>query len=334
VRLCLVIFIKKASEWRRQFVTESGHVVNSVEGITHMITERKAKMKAKLDDFKDKLSSLAGVENNHDQAAVDDMEAQLFNLEATHTRLMDWRDTFVHHTAAWREEVQNQLRKLGRDVGGASNEEAEQRLAQEMGMNTAMRAMQLRVEGAVAQAGADQTTEFGHMADQMSNNVQKVLKLEAANEETKRQAQSKASTDLQRREAQNAQNLNGVEQDQAALATKADSLDAEAERNQREMGTMFHLPSLTTSDYNVESDTRIENLHMRTARMKAIGARSFLEEGSNNLRTNSSDEDPEEKAILDLNKELSSQNEELESKNERLGHKLTAATEKVKDRMH
>merc|ERR1719456_121888 len=68
----------------------------------------------------------------NDQKDVDKLESGMFTMEAMHKRLLDKVSHFFHFDRAFNEEVEEQLRRMGRaidmDDSGAASDELEQQV--------------------------------------------------------------------------------------------------------------------------------------------------------------------------------------------------------------
>jgi len=325
----------RTSKLKRTVVTEADKTVDSIAAMRDNMAVTEYKMDQQLQAFKYKLQQLSGASSNHDQGAIDAMQNKLFTLQAQHKRLMKWKDHFKSRTAAWREEVKNQLRKMGRGVGEESDDEGTDRLDSEISMNQAMRSMQMRVEGAVAKANADETRGFSQMADNMGAGVQNVMRGEEASIEEKRALAEAAGNKMHRAQELESDAVHNVLDKQQLLTQNAAKLTKESEVTGNEMGELFKLPQLTTSAYNMETDARIDNYQLKMSRLKTSGETpsSFAEEkavatlrGSTTAQAGVEQEDEDEiKAVEALNAELSNENAKISAQNERLNGKLDGA---------
>ena len=80
------------------------------------ITLFRHQVDAQLADFRQTLTNLSNVEVDHSEDEVEEMDEKLTALMGHHINLMSWKDKERHRTQQWRDAVEEQLRKLGKDV--------------------------------------------------------------------------------------------------------------------------------------------------------------------------------------------------------------------------
>lgn len=237
---------------------------------------------------------------------------------------MDWKNHFRHHTAAWREEVENNLRKTGHEVSAGNGQAANDRLGSEMGMNSALRAMQLRVEEATADNEADSTRQFENLAGAMGAGVQNVLAGEEAAKAKQQRAADQAEDAMNRNEASQGAAVDGVRSGQQSLSSKAAELRKNVRLAGAELTSMFALPKLSMSKQNKATDAKAGEVNAQLAKLAAQQA-SLLEEHASIAKAklmNAPDtpeaESAEEKAVEKLNEELDAENSKLSTQNQKL----------------
>merc|ERR1719272_345931 len=106
----------EASKLKRTVVNAAGKTMDKIEGARNLTEHSTAKMDQDLKNFKYALQQLGGTTSEHDHEAVDKMVYALTTLRNRHEKMQDWHGNFKSRTAAWREAVENQMRKMGRDV--------------------------------------------------------------------------------------------------------------------------------------------------------------------------------------------------------------------------
>merc|ERR1719487_982886 len=117
----------KVSESKAIVVGEADKTVNAVTQVNDEMEEAVHNMTNAMIDFKHRLTSLSSTTTEHDQKDVDKLESGMFTMEAMHKRLLDKVSHFFHFDRAFNEEVEDQLRRMGRaidmdDSGAASDE--------------------------------------------------------------------------------------------------------------------------------------------------------------------------------------------------------------------
>jgi len=326
----------KASQLKRLAQDQASKTLDTVSKLRDTLGSTKGNLNDQLSAFKNKLKQLSGVTVDHNQEEVDAMDERYFNLQANHGRLMDWKDHFRHHTVAWRDEVENNLRKTGHDVSFGAADEQTNRLGSEVNMNQALRAMQLRTEEVLAENDADSTRQFENLAGAMGAGVQNVLAGEMAARAKSTHAEEQAEDAMKRDESAQGTAIDGVKDNQRAIGSGAAELAKQTMLAGQELTTMLQLPKLTVSKQNRETDEEYSSVNANLAKLAAQQS-SLLEEKASIAEKKLRDapdtpesESAEEKAIDDLNKELSAENDKLSKQNNKLGVGLERKEEKLK----
>jgi len=304
----------RGSSLKRMVVDETDRYVDELDKTYKSTQKMQEDMNNDISSFKANLTSLGKVEVGHDQRVVEDMEHNTFELTAGHTRLMDWKGRFVTKTQAWRDEVENSLRKLGRGLGQDDSEMSETRLAQEMQVNEGLRSMQLRIEDQVAASDSKQTNQFTNIADKMSKGFSDIASANEANQKTSGLAEQEAEEALRRKEQMQQYGISKVRAGELKLEESANILQQESGVAANQMGNMFQLPKASASPYNSETHTRYTQVMNEIDHMQT----SSLLQTSANLRSDTASMDDEIAAVEALNSELSSENTKLAKQNTKL----------------
>jgi len=328
----------QTSVLKRTVVVQADTTVSQVEATQNLVKSSTDRMNRDLKDLKNSLQQLGGTTSSHDNEIVDQMYSKLATLRNRHDRMMDWQGNFRHRTGAWREAVENQMRKMGRDLGEEDSNEATAQLESEIGLNHAMRDTQMRVEDKMAANSGDATKGLGSVADALGNGVENSLNQEVKYDEDKSAAIAKSKEDMKRRQAENIAALTKLVEQQEQLNQNGDGLEKGAAVAGAEMGEMFKLPSLSTSDANMHTDKLYDEYNYRVMVMKSHP--SLLEgtakvvptlRGSSFIETEDESEDADEiKVVEALNAELAGENTQLLEQNSRLGTKITKIQSKIK----
>jgi len=315
----------KSSTLKREVVDRAAIMVNSAQGMRDYLGNSQDEFRNQQFALKKKLRSLSGVSSNHDSGEVEQMEKSHYALAKGHDKFMDWLTHFKHHTFAWREEVEHQLRKSGRDIGGGDEDAANARLESEIGMNDALRAMQLRVEDRTAETAKDESHAFGALAGQMGAGVQNVLHLAYEGASQKSAAQRQAQDTLDRQEKSQDDIVQSVKDSQNRLEKLSAETTEKTSRTVNMMRSKFMLPKLSGNEFNRDSQEKFEKLSQQLNAMSA--EQSLLEEHATTLRGSPTSllqaEEAEEVAVARLNEELEAQNSKLSSQNNKLESTVT-----------
>jgi len=313
-------FHSEISDNKRTVLTAAESIVDKISIIKSELHTADKDVGGSLDKFSKKLQQLGITTVHHDQAAIDQMDNQLFNLMGAHSRLVEWKDHFSHRTGAWRDEVEHKLRKLGAGLSDSESEIANQRLQEEVDANEGMRSMQLRVESEVADSNKDQAEEFNKVAD----NIQKRTKYAAADKAKDAQAitdaQDNARLQIERRTDQLGARLGDVGRKQDDLKSESDKLQRDVHLTKTDHDQKFGLAAVTVSDYNENTQAKYDKVNNKMNLM------SFMEEGDSNLRTAVQADDLQ--ALKSFNEELMAENSKLEKSNTKLETGLEKAHKK------
>merc|ERR1719399_924797 len=147
----------KASDLKR--------VENQVSHIEEQLKQIKGQVDAQLATFRQTLTNLSTVEVDHGDDEVDEMDEKLTALMGHHINLMSWKDKERHRTQQWRDAVEEQLRKLGKDVSREDSDLKKAELDEEINMNDNLRKMTTRAEHEVARAEAEETSQMAQAAE-------------------------------------------------------------------------------------------------------------------------------------------------------------------------
>jgi len=312
------------SELKRTVVDRSEQTVDTIDSVKQQMAATETEMNSQMSDFKAKLQGLGSTTVEHGAEDIIALESKTSSLEIGHARLLDWKENFRHHTAAWREEVENLIRSMGSGVSQGALDEERAKLEQESSINNAVRNMQLRVETTNAAAKGGEAEEFNKVATAMGKGMDNAMKAEEGASETRRIAEQAADEELKRYGADENKEMENLEDRREKLKFEADGLTNESEGVTEEMKSLMKLPSLTVSDQNQETEGLIDNFNSRVHKLKS----SLVEESSTSLR-GTTDEAQEEALLAQLNAELENENGQLSGDNQRLSTEIGSAKEKV-----
>merc|ERR1719281_186178 len=193
----------KASDLKRVVVGETERGVNQVAHIEEQLQQIKGQVDAQLADFRQTLTNLSNVEVDHSEDEVEEMDEKLTALMGHHINLMSWKDKERHRTQQWRDAVEEQLRKLGKDVSREDSALKKAELDEEINMNNNLRKMTTRAKHEVSRAEAEETSQMAQAAALAAQEVSGAMENEQANEAKKHRAETNAMKSLNRGEAEN-----------------------------------------------------------------------------------------------------------------------------------
>merc|ERR1719163_869055 len=235
------------------------------------------------------------VSTDHDQEDLDALESGMFTLEAGHNRLVDKVSHYFHYDRAFNEEVEGQLRAMGKAIDNDDVSSESDELEQEMGMNSQLNSLKDRFSEQVAAVTADGTKAFGNLANSLADGVQGVLRLEERGAKEKAEAEHRAQASLAAKGLSQATAMANVRENEANLEKQAGLLHKATAEAQGEVESGFLLPKLTATEENGAID---ESYNELSYRMKALGAEphslvqtggmargSLLQTGDAHLRT-------------------------------------------------
>jgi hypothetical protein len=232
----------KISKVKSTVVTEAAKTIDMVDEVRDSLAASKKEMASQLAVFKNQLSQLSSVSSDHDQDDIDALESGLFTLESGHNRLLDKVSHFFHYDEAFNEEVEGQLRAMGKAIDSDDvNAEADE-LAQELSMNGQLNGLKDRFSEQVSGASSDSTKAFGGIAQGLADGITGLLRQEERSEKSKRDAEERARRQLGARGLSQAAALRSVNanelnlEKQAALLHKA---TGEAQAEVRAMDTAY-----------------------------------------------------------------------------------------------
>jgi len=321
---------------KRAALNETENTKETIEKIRIQTVNMKEDMLKQLAEFKGHLTGLPSAASaGLDPAQIDTMDDKLFDVMAGHSRLMEWKHHYAHHTVAWRDEVDSQLRSIGRGVAEEGADSKNARLESEIATNNGLRKLQLRVAGQVAQSQAAQSKQYSDLATSMGSHITESLSAQADNEARIFEDDKKAEEGMERKKASQNGALDDMHSNQLDLESQAGALEERSKVASGEVATMFELPKLTASAYNQETDSMYDQMHVKLTRAQ----QSLLETGNLRIQeepssfaevasANSVDED-EYESILGLNAELAEENLHMSKENIKLNVGLDHAKKKI-----
>jgi hypothetical protein len=329
---------QKVSDVKKMVVDEAGKTVDMVDEVRAKMSQSKKDMADQLAAFKNQLSQLSTVSTDHDQEDLDALESGMFTLEAGHNRLVDKVSHYFHYDRAFNEEVEGQLRAMGKAIDNDDVSSESEELEQEMGMNSQLNSLKDRFSEQVAAVTADGTKAFGNMAQNLADGVQGVLRLEERGAREKAEAEKRAQNSLAQKGLAQAQAMASVRENEANLEKQAGLLHKATAEAQGEVESGFLLPKLSASDDIAAIDDKYNDLAYK---MKSMGSApqslvqkggmapgSLLQTGDTHLRAEGrllASDLTEEGAVASLNQELYRENEKLAEQNTRLQQRLGRA---------
>jgi hypothetical protein len=323
----------KVSESKAVVVGEAKKTVDEVTSVNANVEEAVHNMTAEMISFKQRLTSLSATTTEHDQKDVDKLESGMFTMEAMHKRLLDKVSHFFHFDRAFNEEVEEQLRRMGRaidmDDSGAASEELEQQVV----MNSQLDGLKNRFADQVQSMTRDGTKAYSALASTLSDGVAKVLKQQELGDPQKADETKHAQEALGEKAAAQAKIMSMIRDNQNEIERSSGVLDMATMQARNEVESGFLLPKLSSNAENAEVDDKLEKLAYR---MKSMGA-SYLQTGANVTNVTggprgapssliqtqqaaiiAASDAAEEQAIAELNAELFRENEKLAAQNSRL----------------
>jgi hypothetical protein len=270
----------KASDLKRVVVGETERGVNQVAHIQQQLDQIKSQVDQQLADFRTSLDNLTQVDVDHDQKDVDEMDEKLTELMGHHINLMSWKDKEKHRTSQWRDAVEEQLRKLGKDVSREDADLKKSELEEEINMNNNLRKFTLRAAHEVSHAEAEETSQMAQAAATAAEEVSGAMQNQQANEAKKAQAEKNAMDALKRGEENNQGLLGSLDENTQNLQTKTADLDT-ATKTAKGAINALTLAQMTGNPQNIATDRRYDNLEVSIHAMQAkMPAGSFLETSS------------------------------------------------------
>merc|ERR1719409_2087966 len=240
----------KVSDVKKMVVDEAGKTVDMVDEVRAKMAQSKKDMADQLAAFKNQLSQLSTVSTDHDQEDLDALESGMFTLEAGHNRLLDKVAHFFHYDRAFNEEVEGQLRAMGKSIDDEDASGDAEELEQEMGMNSQLNGLKNRFNEQVAAVTADGTKAFGNLAQNLADGVQGVLRMEERGAREKAEAEKRAQASLAAKGLSQSQAMAMVRANEATLERQAGLLHQATAKAQAEVESGFLLPKLTASEEN------------------------------------------------------------------------------------
>merc|ERR550514_2637679 len=200
--------------------------------------------------------------------------------QVAHIKLMSWKDKEKHRTSQWRDAVEEQLRKLGKDVSREDADLKKSELEEEINMNNNLRKFTLRAAHEVSHAEAEETSQMAQAAATAAEEVSGAMQNQQANEAKKAQAEKNAMDALKRGEENNQGLLGSLDENTQNLQTKTADLDT-ATKTAKGAINALTLAQMTGSPQNIATDRRYDNLEVSIHAMQAkMPAGSFLETSS------------------------------------------------------
>merc|ERR1719409_1663142 len=269
---------QKVSDVKKMVVDEAGKTVDMVDEVRAKMSQSKKDMADQLAAFKNQLSQLSTVSTDHDQEDLDALESGMFTLEAGHNRLVDKVSHYFHYDRAFNEEVEGQLRAMGKAIDNDDVSSESEELEQEMGMNSQLNSLKDRFSEQVAAVTADGTKAFGNMAQNLADGVQGVLRLEERGAREKAEAEKRAQNSLAQKGLAQAQAMASVRENEANLEKQAGLLHKATAEAQGEVESGFLLPKLSASDDIAAIDDKYNDLAYK---MKSMGSapQSLVQKG-------------------------------------------------------
>merc|ERR1719409_2517397 len=240
----------KVSDVKKMVVDEAGKTVDMVDEVRAKMAQSKKDMADQLAAFKNQLSQLSTVSTDHDQEDLDALESGMFTLEAGHNRLLDKVSHYFHYDRSFNEEVEGQLRAMGKAIDNEDVSTESEELEQEMGMNSQLNSLKDRFSEQVAAVTADGTKAFGNLANSLADGVQGVLRLEERGAKQKAEAEKRAQNSLAAKGLSQATAMANVRENEAGLERQAAMLHKATAEAQAEVESGFLLPKLTASEEN------------------------------------------------------------------------------------
>merc|ERR1719181_228965 len=258
----------KASDLKRVVVGETERGVNQVAHIEEQLNQIRAQVDAQLGDFRNTLTNLSSVEVDHGEDEVEEMDEKLTALMGHHINLISWKDKEKHRTDQWRDAVEQQLRKLGKDVSREDADMKKAQLDEEINMNQNLRKMTLRAQREVSHAEAEETSQMAAAAAQAAEEVSGAMENQQANEAKKQRAVRNAMAALKRGEANNKGLLGSLDENTKMLQGKTQDLDTATKMAKGAINAL-KLAQMTGSEKNLATDRRYDHLEVSIHAMQA-----------------------------------------------------------------
>merc|ERR1719456_799540 len=227
-----------------------------------------------LDDFQESMDKLA-----HDAKEVDEMDERLQELMGHHLNLMGWKDKEKHRTVMWRDAVEEQLRKLGKDVSHEDADPKKAELEEEINMNKNLRKFTLRAAHEVSHAEAEETSQMAAAAATAAEEVSGAMLNQQANEKRKEDSERYAMEALKRGEASGKGLLAALDGNTQQLQAKTGDLETTTKTAKGAINALA-LAQMTGSPENVATDRKYDNLEVTMKSLEAKMPGSLLQTSS------------------------------------------------------
>lgn len=310
--------------------TDAADKANSgIQRIMEMSRDSKlemVKIKRHMAEINNKIKNVGqGVTHQHDTAEVERMDKALFKLENEHQRLMTFALNNKHQTAAWRNEVNQQLANVMVSIGADGDEIKNAQVGEEMDLNQALRKMQGKIEDDVRDADITESKFFGNMIGATLGKMENMLGEEASIEAAKEEMSKGAASAMNSGDELVSAELRNVDANDEDLKAKQANLDTNMQVAMREIQDQMLLPRMTASPKNQVAEDKMH--YMRSALNSLVGATSFLEDGSAKSEAKSQALSTEdmlrvEQDINQLNHELVGENHKMKAENQHLRQRL------------
>merc|ERR1719456_1898572 len=203
-----------------------------------------------LDDFQESMDKLA-----HDAKEVDEMDERLQELMGHHLNLMGWKDKEKHRTVMWRDAVEEQLRKLGKDV---SHEDADLKKAE---------------------LEEEETSQMAAAAAMAAEEVSGAMLNQQASEKRKEDSERYAMEALKRGEQSGKGLLAALDGNTQQLQAKTGDLETTTKTAKGAINALA-LAQMTGSPENVATDRKYDNLEVTMKSLEAKMPGSLLQTSS------------------------------------------------------
>lgn len=281
-------------------------------------------MRQNIKQFRGTLEGLGEVEVNHDQQKIEDMEAKMFELQQNHERIMSWADMNRHKSAAWKDAINANLKKLGREIVAEDTTLQGERLDSEMSLTNGLRNVWGNLQSEIGETDAEDARTYEHTANSFGKGIADLTRHSELNEEDLQKAYEAGTEALRKKEKAGEDVRKGIAFGRKLLDNTLVNLNVETKVAQGQVANM-KLPLLVSSDANVAITKKYNevqstlNEHLARAssllQEKDLKPSSLLQENSKVHLRNPKTRKEEISAIKKLNDMLYQQGSKLAQQN-------------------
>jgi hypothetical protein len=272
-------------------------------------------MRKNIQSFRGKLDDLGEVEVSHSAEKIEDMEAKMFELQQNHDRVMNWADTNRHKSAAWKDAIEKNLKKLGREIVSEDSTLQGERLDSETSLSNGIHNVWGNLQSELSETDNEDSRMYQHAAAGFGKGVADLTKHTELNAYELYQAYKGGQEAMRQKEQAGLNARKGIAYGAHLLDKTLVNLAKETEDSRGVLANM-KLPLLVSTDAN-------QNITKRYNDMQSILnerlASSLLQEKENarsvtHLR-NAETRKAEIRAIKKLNAMLYQQGNKLAHQN-------------------